>query len=229
MARPSLNALVMERKCFSRGIVPAHWRVRRNDRRTFDVRSGRPILLWQPNLRARQPREAPVEPKDVQEPRDIAARRLSMIIEQYVGARKRRYDFVSTDQAARVIRRILKPADPALSDRKLDDMVAALAVKNGLAVVFDRGVRAPTDAAEADLNRKEPTMRAPTETPDVAGAVDAILAAQATPLSQITPLSMRAVISLLRERTGTKRSDADLEGLIAKKAAVLDVHLSRNG
>lgn|GEM_PF-1646265 len=170
-----------------------------------------------------------MEPKDVQEPRDIAARRLSIIIEQYVGARKRRYDFVSTDQAARVIRRILKPADPALSDRKLDDMVAALAVKNGLAVVFDRGVRAPTDAAEADLNRREPTMRAPTETPDVAGAVDAILAAQATPLSQITPLSMRAVISLLRERTGTKRSDADLEGLIAKKAAVLDVHLSRNG
>jgi len=170
-----------------------------------------------------------VEPRNVQEPRDVAARRLSMIIEQYVEARKRRYDFVSTDQAARVIRRILKPADPALSDRKLDDMVAALAVKNGLAVVFDRGVRSPTEGTEADLNRKEPTMRAPTETPDVAGAVDAILGAQPSPLSQITPLSMSAVISLLRERTGTKRSDADLEGLIAKKAAVLDVHLSRRG
>ena len=168
-----------------------------------------------------------MEPKDVQEPRGIAARRLSMIIEQYVEARKRRYDFVSTDQAARVIRKILKPADPALSDRKLDDMVAALAVKNGLAVVFDRGVRSPTEGTEADLNRKEPTMRAPTETPDVAGAVDAILGTQTAPLSQITPLSMSAVISLLRERTGTKRSDADLEGLIAKKAAVLDVHLSR--
>ena len=167
------------------------------------------------------------EPKDVQEPRDIAARRLGMIIEQYVEARKRRYDFVSTDQAARVIRRMLKPADPALSDRKLDDMVAALAVKNGLAVVFDRGFRAPADIAEAGLNRKEPTMRAATETPDVAGAVDAILGTQTAPLSQITPLSMSAVISLLRERTGTKRSDADLEGLIAKKAAVLDVHLSR--
>ena len=176
-----------------------------------------------------------MEPKDVQEPRDIAARRLSMIIEQYVEARKRRFDFVSTDQAARVIRKILKPADSALSDRKLDDMVAALAVKNGLAVVFDRGVRAPTEGTEADLNRKEPTMRAPTEIPDVAGAVDAILATQTappsqnTPPSRITPLSMSAVISLLRERTGTKRSDADLEGLIAKKAAVLDVHLSRNG
>lgn len=172
-----------------------------------------------------------MELKDVQEPRDIAARRLSMVIEQYVEARKRRYDFVSTDQAARVIRKILKPADPALSDRKLDDMVAALAVKNGLAVVFDRGVRGPADAAEAELSRKEPTTRAPMEIPDVAGAVDAILATQTAPLSQntyqITPLSMSAVISLLRERTGTKRSDADLEGLIAKKAAVLDVHLSR--
>lgn len=176
-----------------------------------------------------------MEPKNVQEPRDIAARRLSMIIEQYVEARKRRYDFVSTDQAAKVIRRILKPADPVLSDRKLDDMVAALAVKNGLAVVFDRGARGPADTAEADRSRKEPIMRAPTEVPDVAGAVDAILAAQTTPLSQNTslspntPLSMSAVISLLRERTGTKRSDADLEGLIAKKAAVLDVHLSRSG
>ena len=164
-----------------------------------------------------------MEPKHVQEPRDVAARRLSMIIEQYVEARKRRYDFVSTEQAARVIRGILKPADPALSDRKLDDMVAALAVKNGLAVVFDRGARGPADTAEADRSRKEPTMRAPTEVPDVAGAVDAILA------TQTAPLAMSAVISLLRERTGTKRSDADLEGLVAKKAAVLDVHLSRSG
>ena len=164
-----------------------------------------------------------MEPRNVQEPRDVAARRLSMIIEQYVEARKRRYDFVSTDQAARVIRRILKPADPVLPDRKLDDMVAALAVKNGLAVVFDRGARGPADTAEADRSRKEPTMRAPTEVPDVAGAVDAILATQAA------SLSMSAVISLLRERTGTKRSDADLEGLVAKKAAVLDVHLSRSG
>ncbi|TPK18318.1 hypothetical protein FJ872_15080 [Mesorhizobium sp. B2-5-9] len=63
-------------------------------------------------------------------------------------------------------------------------------------------------------------MRAPTETPDVAGAVDAILS------DRTAQLSMSAVISLLRERTGTKRSDADLTGLIAKKAAVLDVHLS---
>ena len=68
-------------------------------------------------------------PKSEQEPRDIAARRLSMIIEQYVEARKRHFGFVSTDQAARVIRRMLKPALADLSDRKLDDMVATLAVK----------------------------------------------------------------------------------------------------
>ncbi|RWE45726.1 MAG: hypothetical protein EOS78_00575 [Mesorhizobium sp.] len=160
----------------------------------------------------------------MQQPRDIAARRLSMIVEQYVEARKRHFGFVSTDQAARVIRRTLKPdpSEPALSDHDLDDMVAALAVKNGLAVIFDRGVRGPAGGAEADLNRKEPIMRAPTETPDVAGAVDAILSGRSA------QLSMSAVISLLRERTGTKRSDADLEGLIAKKAAVLDVHLSRS-
>ncbi|QKD06479.1 hypothetical protein EB235_21555 [Mesorhizobium loti R88b] len=65
-------------------------------------------------------------------------------------------------------------------------------------------------------------MRAPTEILDVVGAVDAILR------GQIAALSMSAIVSLLRERTGTKRSDADLEGLIAKKAAVLDVHLSRS-
>ena len=159
----------------------------------------------------------------MQEPKEIAARRLSMIVEQYVEARKQHFGFVSTDQAARVIRRTLKPSlsDPDLSDRKLDDMVATLAVKNGLAVIFDRGIRASVGGTEADLNRKEPTMRAPAETPDVASAVDTILS------GQTALLSMSAVISLLRERTGTNRSDADLEGLIAKKAAVLDVHLSR--
>jgi hypothetical protein len=34
---------------------------------------------------------------------------------------------------------------------------------------------------------------------------------------------MEQAISLLRERTGTERSDADLAGLIAKKAALLGV------
>ncbi|MBZ9967984.1 hypothetical protein [Mesorhizobium sp. BR1-1-2] len=169
-------------------------------------------------MRDDHPEEVPM-----QQPKDIAARRLDMIIEQYVEARKKqRFGYVSTDQAARVIHRILKPtpSDPSFSDHELDDMVAALAVKNGLAVVFDRGVRGSVGGSEAELDRKDPAMRAPAEGPDVAGAVDAILVQQKT-----APLSMRAMISLLRERTGTSRSDADLEGLIAKKAAVLNVHL----
>jgi len=36
-------------------------------------------------------------------------------------------------------------------------------------------------------------------------------------------LSMQEAIAALRERTGTDRSDADLAGLIAKKAALLGV------
>ncbi|TPO01175.1 hypothetical protein [Mesorhizobium sp. B1-1-5] len=161
----------------------------------------------------------------MQQSKDIAARRLDMIIEQYVEARKQRFGYVSTDQAARVIHRILKPtpSDRSFSDHELDDMVAALAVKNGLAVVFDRGIRGSVGGTEAELDRKDPTMRAPAEGPDVAGTVDAILIQQKT-----ARLSMSALISLLRQRTGTTRSDADLEGLIAKKAAVLNVHLSRD-
>jgi hypothetical protein len=34
---------------------------------------------------------------------------------------------------------------------------------------------------------------------------------------------MKEVIELVRERTGTERSDADLAGLIKKKAALLGV------
>jgi hypothetical protein len=78
----------------------------------------------------------------LQQPEDIAARRLGIVIEQYVEARKKRYDYVSTEQAYLAIRQILKPA---ISDRELDDMVASLAVKNGLAVVFDRHTKAPVD------------------------------------------------------------------------------------
>ncbi|MER8693502.1 hypothetical protein NKI77_03840 [Mesorhizobium opportunistum] len=152
---------------------------------------------------------------------DIAARRVAMIIEQYVEARKRHFGYVSTDQAARAVHRVLKPG---ISAHELDDMVAALAVKNGLAVVFDRGARGSVGGAEADLDRKDQTMRAPAETTDVAGAADAILGSHRENAS----LSMKAAIALLRERTGTKRSDADLEGLLAKKATVLGVHFSRD-
>ncbi|MER8381316.1 MULTISPECIES: hypothetical protein [unclassified Mesorhizobium] len=56
------------------------------------------------------------------------------------------------------------------------------------------------------------------EPTNVAAAVDKLLAERGDGL-----LSMKAAIALLRERTGTERSDADLEGLIIKKAALLGV------
>jgi len=63
------------------------------------------------------------------------------------------------------------------------------------------------------------------ESPDIAKNVDKLLAEHCTGL-----LSMKDAIAILRERTGTERSDADLAGLITKKAAhfgiavVSDVH-----
>ena len=52
----------------------------------------------------------------------------------------------------------------------------------------------------------------------VAASVDKLLAERGTAL-----LSMREAIAVVRERTGTERSDADLAGLITKKAALLGV------
>ncbi|QPC95398.1 hypothetical protein [Mesorhizobium sp. INR15] len=37
------------------------------------------------------------------------------------------------------------------------------------------------------------------------------------------PLSIKAAIKMLRDKTGTERSDADIEGLITKKAAACGV------
>ena len=59
------------------------------------------------------------------------------------------------------------------------------------------------------------------ETPNsenVAGCCDRLLAERGTGL-----LSMREAIAALRQRTGTDRSDADLAGLVAKKAALAGV------
>ncbi|WP_235984621.1 hypothetical protein [Mesorhizobium neociceri] len=53
---------------------------------------------------------------------------------------------------------------------------------------------------------------------NVAACCDQLLAERSTAL-----LSMKEAIALLRERTGTDRSDADLAGLITKKAALLGV------
>ena len=51
---------------------------------------------------------------------------------------------------------------------------------------------------------------------NVAASVDKLLAERGTAL-----LSMKALIAAVREQTGTERSDADLAGLITKKAALL--------
>ncbi|WP_292625617.1 hypothetical protein, partial [Mesorhizobium sp.] len=53
---------------------------------------------------------------------------------------------------------------------------------------------------------------------NVAASVDKLLAERGTAL-----LSMKELIAAVRERTGTERSDADLAGLITKKAALLGV------
>ncbi|MDX8535824.1 hypothetical protein RFM41_33090 [Mesorhizobium sp. VK25A] len=56
------------------------------------------------------------------------------------------------------------------------------------------------------------------ESPDIARQVDRLLAERGDGL-----LSIRQAVTLLRERTGTERSDADLTGLIVKKAAHLGI------
>ncbi|RWB66658.1 MAG: hypothetical protein EOQ50_32035 [Mesorhizobium sp.] len=62
------------------------------------------------------------------------------------------------------------------------------------------------------------------ESPDIARQVDKLLAEHRTGL-----LSMQEAISLLRKRTGTDRSDADLAGLITKKAAYLGIAVVTDG
>ncbi|AZO08716.1 MULTISPECIES: hypothetical protein [unclassified Mesorhizobium] len=61
------------------------------------------------------------------------------------------------------------------------------------------------------------------ESPDIAKNVDQLLAEHRTGL-----LSMKDAIALLRQRTGTERSDADLAALITKKAAHLGVAVVSN-
>jgi len=56
------------------------------------------------------------------------------------------------------------------------------------------------------------------ESPGIARQVDKLLAERGDGL-----LSVKQAIALLRERTQTERSDADLTGLIVKKAAHLGI------
>jgi hypothetical protein len=58
------------------------------------------------------------------------------------------------------------------------------------------------------------------ESPDVARQVDRLLAERGDGL-----ISISQAVALLRARTGTDRSDADLTGLIVKKAAYLGISM----
>ncbi|MBZ9740824.1 MULTISPECIES: hypothetical protein [unclassified Mesorhizobium] len=66
---------------------------------------------------------------------EIALRRVKMLVEQYVLARSRRYDFVSTELACRAIRQVVRSP---IEDTELDHLLARSAVKQGLSVRFDR-------------------------------------------------------------------------------------------
>ena len=57
------------------------------------------------------------------------------------------------------------------------------------------------------------------DTVDVAKAVETMLTEHGGPAF----LSMAEFIEVLRQRTGTDRSDADLKALVTKKAAVLAI------
>lgn len=65
---------------------------------------------------------------------EIAARRLTILLEQYMETRKRRHDAVSTAAAEIAIRAVM-PNRP-ISGKALDDMIAACPFERG--VLFDR-------------------------------------------------------------------------------------------
>ncbi|TIN16059.1 MAG: hypothetical protein E5Y31_30685 [Mesorhizobium sp.] len=66
---------------------------------------------------------------------EIALRRVKMLVEQYVQARGRRYDFISTELACKAIRQVVRSS---IEDTELDHLLARSAVKQGLSVRFDR-------------------------------------------------------------------------------------------
>ncbi|MER9192955.1 hypothetical protein NKI13_06665 [Mesorhizobium australicum] len=66
---------------------------------------------------------------------EIALRRVKMLVEQYVSARSRRYDFVSTELACKPIRQVVRSP---IDDSELDHLLAKSAVKQGLSIRFDR-------------------------------------------------------------------------------------------
>ena len=62
------------------------------------------------------------------------ARRLELLVEQYVDVRRRRHDFISVELALKAIRQV---AMNGISDEAIADLVAHCALKRGLEVRFD--------------------------------------------------------------------------------------------
>ncbi|TJV40388.1 MAG: hypothetical protein E5Y02_22130 [Mesorhizobium sp.] len=76
---------------------------------------------------------------------EIALRRVKMLVEQYVLARSKRYDFVSTELACKAIRQVVQSP---IEDIALDHLLAEFAVKQGLSVRFDRIGHLPAASPE---------------------------------------------------------------------------------
>lgn len=66
---------------------------------------------------------------------DVAMRRLKILVEQYVEARKKRHDVISTAKAGMAIREVM-PMCP-ISGKAFDDLIAVCAIEHGLGVLFD--------------------------------------------------------------------------------------------
>ena len=77
---------------------------------------------------------------------EIALRRVKMLVEQYVLARSKKYDFVSTELASKAIRQVMRSP---IDDVELDHMLARSAVEQGLSVRFDRIGHWPAASSEA--------------------------------------------------------------------------------
>jgi hypothetical protein len=87
----------------------------------------------------------------MQQADEVALRRVKILVEQYVLARSRKYDFVSTELACKAIRQVVRSP---IEDVELDHMLARSAVKQGLSVRFDR--IGPRQAALSEPHDDEP-------------------------------------------------------------------------
>lgn len=66
---------------------------------------------------------------------EIVLRRVKMLVEQYVLARSKKHDFVSTELARKAIRQVIRSP---LDKTELDAMLAKAALEQGLSIRFDR-------------------------------------------------------------------------------------------